>query len=108
MPEDLKDITTSIIIENNRNYNIDLIINDLIYFLDKWYCKMLNKELENIQNAWREFSCVLDKMVCLKVKGDLLEGKVVDLDLCKGIALLNNKGERQWLAGETVEMFRLV
>jgi BirA family transcriptional regulator, biotin operon repressor / biotin---[acetyl-CoA-carboxylase] ligase len=110
LPADLKDTTTSIIIEQNKTIILELepIIRDLICFMDKWYLKIINRELKPIQDAWREFSGVLNKTVTIKVKEESIEGKLVDLDPCKGIALLDDKGNTVWWSGEKVELLRLI
>lgn len=110
LPADLKDITTSIGIEQKTPVILELepITRDLIYSLDKWYQKIINKELKSIQDAWREFSGVLNRMVSIKIKDGLIEGKLVDLDPYKGIALLDNEGNTRWWSGEKVELFRLI
>ena len=109
LPADLKDIT-SIGMEQKKTIIMELepIAKDLIYLLDKWYQKIINKELKCIQDAWREFSGVLNRKVCIKIKDGLIEGKVVDLDPYKGIALLDNEGNTDWLSGEKVELLRLI
>jgi BirA family biotin operon repressor/biotin-[acetyl-CoA-carboxylase] ligase len=109
MPAELKSISTSLIRENSEAANIrmEIITADLICLLDKWHHKIAAGELKDIQDAWRNFSGVLDKMVTVKIKDRLLEGKIVDLDPCKGFALLEKNGETQWWRGETVEMLRL-
>lgn len=110
IPADLKDITTSLTKETNKAtaLRIEVITADLICLLDKWYQKIVNQELKSIQDTWRSFSCVMDKMVTVKIKDRLLEGKIVDLDPCKGFALLEKDGNTRWWRGETVEMLRLI
>ncbi|MFH1230460.1 MAG: biotin--[acetyl-CoA-carboxylase] ligase [Planctomycetota bacterium] len=110
LPADLKDITTSIGIEQKKTIMLELepITRDLICFLDKWYQKIINKELKSIQDAWREFSGVLNRTVSIKIKDGLIEGKLVDLDPCKGIALSDNEGNTRWWSGEKVELLRLI
>ncbi|MDI6732918.1 MAG: biotin--[acetyl-CoA-carboxylase] ligase [Planctomycetota bacterium] len=109
MPSELKNITTSLLIENNSAvpFKLEVIIVDLIYLLDKWYQKIVNKELNAIQDTWREFSAVLNKNVSIQVKGQSLEGKVTDLDPCKGIELKDRSGNAQWWRGEMVDMLRV-
>ncbi|MFH0887606.1 MAG: biotin--[acetyl-CoA-carboxylase] ligase [Planctomycetota bacterium] len=110
LPADLKAITTSIGIEQKTPIILELepITRDLIYSLDKWHQKIINKELKSIQDAWRKFSGVLNRMVSIKINDELLEGKLVDLDPCKGIALLDNEGNTCWWSGEKVELLRLI
>ncbi|MBI5779768.1 MAG: biotin--[acetyl-CoA-carboxylase] ligase [Planctomycetes bacterium] len=110
IPADLKDITTSLFEETNQAtaLKIENIASDLICLLDKWYLKITSRELKPIQDAWRSFSCVMNKKVSVKIKDKLLEGKIVDLDPCKGFALLESDGNTRWWRGETVEMLRLI
>ena len=110
MPPDLKDITTSLTKETNKAASIGIkeIAADLICLLDKWHDKIINQELKTIQDAWRSFSSVLNKSVSVKIKDKFLEGKIVDLDPCKGFALLEPDGNTRWWRGETVEMLRLI
>ncbi|HLD35206.1 MAG TPA: biotin--[acetyl-CoA-carboxylase] ligase [Planctomycetota bacterium] len=110
IPADLKDITTSLTRESEQtsDIKIELITIDLICLLDKWYHRMINQELKTIQDAWRNFSGVLNKPVSVKIKDRLLKGTIVDLDPCKGFALLEPDGQTNWWRGETVEMLRLI
>ncbi|MEW6027510.1 MAG: biotin--[acetyl-CoA-carboxylase] ligase [Planctomycetota bacterium] len=110
MPPELKDITTSLNKETNKTSDskIEAIAADLICHLDKWYQKTSEQELKSIRDAWRGFSCVLDKMVEVKIKDKLLEGRIVDLDPLKGFALSGKDGNINWWRGETVEMLRLI
>lgn len=110
IPAELKDITTSLTKETSKTagLKIEVIAADLICQLDKWYGKIINRELKPIQDAWRSFSGVMDKMVSVKIKDKLMEGKIVDLDPIKGFALLEKDGNTRWWRGEAVEMLRLI
>lgn len=109
MPTELKNLTTSLIKENTAaaGLKIEFIAADLICLLDKWHQKIVENKLEDIREAWRNFSGVLNKNVVIKVKDRLLEGKIVDIDPCNGFALQEQNGAANWWRGETVEMLRL-
>ena len=80
-------------------------IKGLIYILDKWYQE---KDSNAINEAWKNYSSVLNNMVTIQIKNSSVQGKIVDLDIFNGIALEDNSGKVQWYRGEIVEMLRLI
>ena len=108
IPDELKNITTSIIIEQNKTTELEIkpIISNLIYAVDRWYQKISAKDTQSINDAWKKHSSVINKKVTIQIKNSSLEGKLVNLDIYKGIALEDKDGNVAWFRGETVEMLR--
>ncbi|MFA5794898.1 MAG: biotin--[acetyl-CoA-carboxylase] ligase [Candidatus Brocadiia bacterium] len=106
LPDDIKDIATSALIENGYEIAIQPLTEELIIRLDYWYQALRDKKDDLINDAWRNYSAVLNKMVSLRSKDCAYQGKAVDLDPCKGIAVEQSDGTIKWWQGDEVELLR--
>lgn len=106
MPDEIKTIATSVLIEKGCEVAIQPLTEELIIRLDHWYQVLKNKEDDIIKDSWRNYSAVLNKMVSLRSKNCVYQGKAVDLDPCKGIAIQLPDGAVKWWQGDEVELLR--
>lgn len=106
LPDELKDIATSVLMEKGCEMDIQPLAEKLIIRLDHWYQALKDKKDDVIKDAWCSYSSVMNKMVSLRFKDCTHQGKVVDLDPCKGIAIQLPDGAVKWWQGDEVELLR--
>ncbi|MFH1227960.1 MAG: biotin--[acetyl-CoA-carboxylase] ligase [Planctomycetota bacterium] len=106
LPEEIKDIATSALAEKGYEMAIQPLTEELIIRLDYWYQLLKDKQDNVINDAWRNYSAVLNRMVSLRSKDCAYQGKAVDLDPCKGIAIEQSDGTIKWWQGDEVELLR--
>ena len=102
----LKDIATSVLIEQGKAAAMEALIEELLNRLDYWYDLVRDNKYDVIKDAWCKHSAVLNKQVSLNSQKSSYQGKVVDLDPCQGIAVALADGTIRWWQGEEVELLR--
>jgi len=107
IPAELKDIFTSLSIEKNKEIDFRTLAGDFVSSLDRWYQYIINKQYEVINSAWREMSAIMDKRVVIKTQDKEWEGRVLDIDPCKGVSIKLDSGEVKLFQGEYVESLRI-
>jgi BirA family transcriptional regulator, biotin operon repressor / biotin---[acetyl-CoA-carboxylase] ligase len=78
-PNEMKNIATSVMIEKKKTFNKEKVITILIKNLDKKY-SMLKKKKEKLLKEWKKYANITNKEVEININGDLLKGKVKDID----------------------------
>ncbi|MFA5033562.1 MAG: biotin--[acetyl-CoA-carboxylase] ligase [bacterium] len=78
-PDALKNIATSAMIEKNKVFNKQKVFNILIKQLDKKYSLLKNKKGKLLEE-WKKYANIIGKQIKTNVSGELIEGKVKDID----------------------------
>jgi BirA family biotin operon repressor/biotin-[acetyl-CoA-carboxylase] ligase len=60
---------------------------DLIRRLDHWYDRVMSEGVFVLSTPWRERSEHLGNLVCVRLPGDQVRGRLVDLDLRHGLTI---------------------
>ena len=86
-PKELRSRATSI--EDLAGTMIDRsdLARDLIRRLDHWYDRVMNEGVFVLSTPWRERSEHLGNLVCVRMPGDQVRGRLVDLDLRHGLTI---------------------
>ncbi|MBI4834458.1 MAG: biotin--[acetyl-CoA-carboxylase] ligase [Planctomycetes bacterium] len=105
IPADLNQIVTSLYMETGALINQKDIFRQFLMYLDNWYQKVLSKQENEISDAWKNMSGIIGAEIALEVEGKTVEGKVIDIDLHKGITLKTQEGAKVF-RGENATLLR--
>ncbi|MFW6108096.1 MAG: biotin--[acetyl-CoA-carboxylase] ligase [bacterium] len=78
------------------------LIRALLRHLDRWYRIKLGRDLEAINDRWRELSATRGRRIVLEARGRRFAGTVADVDVRFGIALRMSRGNIRHFRGEHV------
>ncbi len=93
-PEQLKDIATSLRIERQAGLIHRVrFLRLLLFYIDNVYVQLRKKKYERIGQAWLEFVQLVGREVRLKANSESFYGKLLELDLNKGVKLKVEKGK---------------
>jgi len=93
--------TTSLILENNKNYNIKNISRKIIKEFNKLYNNYKNKNYKKIISIWKKYSHTLGKSIKVKTISGSYIGKAINIDKdCNLILRLNNGRIKKIIEGD--------
>ena len=92
-PKELLDKATSLGIENiNRSKFIALIVNEIF--------KIMNEDFNNVLNEYKDASCILNKKIEFKYKGQIYNGIAKDINNLGNLIVKCDKQEYTLNSGE--------
>jgi BirA family transcriptional regulator, biotin operon repressor / biotin---[acetyl-CoA-carboxylase] ligase len=106
MPEELSALATSLSEERGEPVDRATVAQQLLRDLDRWYQIKLDRDIDQINRCWREWSATLGRRIVLEEHGNRYEGEVADLDVVDGLALRLGRGNIRHFRGEHVSVLR--
>ncbi|MHC4470400.1 MAG: biotin--[acetyl-CoA-carboxylase] ligase [Planctomycetota bacterium] len=105
-PPELEPEATSLARVTGRSFSRLDVLTTLLTSLEEWYDRMAGGDVEEIAEAWRPLSSLLERDVVL-LRGDVrTRGRVTDLSPVDGILLETEDGEASWVPAEHVTFIR--
>lgn len=98
---EIKDIATSLKIENKNNiiYKVELI-KQILCEIDENYKQLNSKNMKYIRDLWFSFSNIVGKKVSVKSEGNIFEGIVTDIDESGCLIVDTADGEVRVVSGD--------
>lgn len=101
IPEDLKDIATSIYIETQKNFHRPELLGCILNHIEKWYDLYLKKGFLPIRDKWLQFNSVIGEEVDVYLDNKIISGKAIDLDNVGNLVILDKeKNTRTLMYGD--------
>jgi BirA family biotin operon repressor/biotin-[acetyl-CoA-carboxylase] ligase len=105
-PEDLRSSATSLATVAGKRFARVDVLATLLGALERWYGRMEEGAVDDIADAWRPLSSLLDQDVVLLSGERRISGRVTDLSPVKGVLLETRDGESSWVPAEHVSFIR--
>jgi len=94
-PKELKEISTSLSQELNKNVNYQDFLDKLTSFLAMYYKMFLNKDFDKILEEWRKLSDTIGRKVRIVTSSGEIIGKVTDVDESGFLIVITISGEHK-------------
>jgi len=94
LPEDIRERATTIKDITGNKVDMEILLRDLISFLDILYGRFKRGEMESILDQWSERSSTIGKQVRVNTGKETLEGKALGLDQ-SGALMISVEGSLQ-------------
>ena len=104
MPQDIAGLATSLSEALGERVDRVALARQLLTDLDRWYQVKLDRNIDRINQHWRELSATLGQRIVLEENGRRYEGEVADLDVTDGRALRLGRGNIRHFRGEHVSV----
>ena len=104
LPPEIADIATSLSEAAGEPIDRVELVRTLLGELDRWYRIKLDRDIDTINEQWRERSATLGRRIVLEEHGRLFEGTVADVDVRFGIALRMSRGNIRHFRGEHISL----
>ncbi len=89
IPDDLKDIATSIFIETKKNIHRPKLIGCILNYIEKWYNTYLKKGFLPVRDKWLKYNCVIGKEIDVHLSDMTISAKAMDLDNLGNLIVLD-------------------
>ncbi len=107
LPENTHYTPTSLKIELNKPVNRNHFCVYLLRQLDKWYKTIKLGKKEALLAQWKNLSCLINKKITVKHKGEIFEGEVLGLSAGGELILMRRTGKTYYLSDESVQILGL-
>jgi BirA family biotin operon repressor/biotin-[acetyl-CoA-carboxylase] ligase len=107
LPDDLRDVASSLFREGARRVDRASLTRALIRSLDTWCRRTLEGEREDLGRRWRDLSSSLGRRAILTQGDGRFEGVVVDLDPIGGLSIDLGGGDIRTFAPERVSLLEV-
>ena len=105
MPEDIKNIATSIIIETGEKISRVNLVRDILETFEKYYNLFLENKFDIIAEKWKIYSGLIGKHVKVDVINNTLSGEVIGIDDSGFLILKDKKGIfHEVVAGDIIKI----
>jgi BirA family biotin operon repressor/biotin-[acetyl-CoA-carboxylase] ligase len=96
IPEDLRDIATSLLIEHRGGDPIPRprLLRYILRGLERWLDGIAKGEFEELEGEWNRFAGITGKNVVVERGGEQIRGRVVEAGIRSGLKLRTEKGEQ--------------
>jgi BirA family biotin operon repressor/biotin-[acetyl-CoA-carboxylase] ligase len=71
---------TSMTREKEKRYDLDEILDAVLFHVKKYYSIYKRKEFSTIREEWKRYSCTIGNHVIVKTPSETIIGKAVDID----------------------------
>ncbi len=95
IPNDIKDIATSIFIETQNNYLRAELIAHILKKLEYWYNLYIKEGFLPIKKKWMEMNATIGRDVIIFLKDKKINGKATEIDNVGNLVILDESGFRQ-------------
>jgi len=97
--DEIKDIATSIRIENNSISKVELL-KQILCEIDENYKKLISKNIKYIRDLWFSYSNIIGKKISVKLEDNVFEGIVKDIDDSGCLIVDTADGEVRVISGD--------
>ena len=101
-PEDIRDISTSLMLELGRKVDRAEVLCSFLQELEKFYGMLERGAREGILNAWRSMSCTLGRKVRVVGVGWEKTGLAKDIDASGSLILVSDGGKKETISSGDV------
>ena len=107
LPEELRGIATSVLIETGREFSRAQLLKAILRDFERRYGAARRDGFQSALKRWRELSDVIGKNIRVETAGETVKGTVVELDRDGALVLRDSRGAvRRFLSGDIIRETR--
>ncbi len=93
IPQDLKNTTTSLSIELNKEISLEILMTSIFSKLEKYYLLYMDGKITHILDRWKKLSNTLKKKVRIESKNHNFEGVAEDISIDGSLIVKKDDGK---------------